>query len=82
MAKKQTLNTAAIFKNKNKEIGSAQPDYRGFLNVDGKDFEISCWVNETKDKEKYFSCKIKEPYQKQEAATLQKPEQKTDDLPF
>ena len=39
-------NSGAIFKNnKTKET---QPDYRGKVNVNGKDMEISLWVKESK----------------------------------
>ena len=84
--KKQTSNTAAIFKNKNKAKSSTQPDYKGYLNVGGKDYEIACWINEAKEsKEKYFSCKIQEPYNKQEQKPQPKQEEEEeiiDDLPF
>ena len=55
-------NTAVIFKN-NKKENEKHPDYRGTINVDGKELEISLWVKEGKAG-KFFSGKIKEPYQK------------------
>ena len=55
-------NTAVIFKN-NKKENEKHPDYRGTINVDGKELEISLWIKEGKAG-KFFSGKIKEPYQK------------------
>lgn len=56
------LNSGAIFKNtKTKET---QPDYRGKVNVNGKDMEISLWVKESKTGSKYFSASFQEPYVK------------------
>lgn len=55
-------NSGAIFKNnKTKET---QPDYRGKVNVNGKDMEISLWVKESKTGTKYFSASFQEPYVK------------------
>ncbi len=54
------LNSGAIFKNtKTKET---QPDYRGKVNVNGKEMEISLWVKESKTGSKYFSASFQEPY--------------------
>lgn len=56
------LNSGAIFKNtKTKEN---QPDYRGKVNVNGKDMEVSLWVKESKTGTKYFSASFQEPYVK------------------
>jgi len=57
-------NTGTIFKNDNKEK-ETQPDYRGSINVDGKDFDISLWVKDGKNG-KFFSASIKEPYVKKD----------------
>jgi uncharacterized protein (DUF736 family) len=55
-------NTAIIFKN-NKKENEKHPDYRGTINVDGRELEISLWIKDGKAG-KFFSGKIKEPYQK------------------
>ena len=65
-------NTCAIFKNDQKE--GSQPDYRGNLNVEGKDYEIALWVKESKAGKKFFSGKIQEPRKQS------KPKQKDDDV--
>ncbi len=83
------VNSGTIFKN-DKKTAENQPDYRGKINVDGKEWEISLWVKEGQKAGKYFSAAIKEPWVKpDEAQTTAKPVQtnlmnETDDdgLPF
>jgi len=65
-------NKVIIFKN-NKREKDTHPEYKGTINVEGKDYEISLWVKEGKNG-KFFSGTIKEPYKKTEA--------KNDDIPF
>jgi uncharacterized protein (DUF736 family) len=78
-------NSGAIFKNtKTKET---QPDYRGKVNVNGKDMDISLWVKESKTGTKYFSASFQEPYIKpvsaQEVANQNNAQDLIDnDLPF
>lgn len=74
-------NSGFIFKNSGKDK-ETHPDYRGTINVDGKDFEISLWVKEGK-KGKFFSASIKPPYVKtstQEKTFVQSKED--ENLPF
>ena len=56
------LNSGAIFKNS--KTKDTQPDYRGKVNVNGKDMEVSLWVKESKTGSKYFSASFQEPYVK------------------
>lgn len=71
-------NSGAIFKNnKTKET---QPDYRGKVNVNGKDMEISLWVKESKTGTKYFSASFQEPYVKVVTATEVANQNNTQDL--
>lgn len=56
-------NTAVIFKN-NKKENEKHPDYRGTINVDGRELEISLWIKEGKAG-KFFSGKIQEPFKKE-----------------
>lgn len=64
-------NSGAIFRfEKTKET---QPDYKGKLNVNGKDFDLSGWIKQTKDGKSFLSLKIQEPYKKDEViSTTQK----------
>lgn len=54
-------NTGAIFKNDKKQK-ETHPDYRGKINVEGKDFEMALWLKESAKGIKYFSVSISEPY--------------------
>lgn len=86
-------NTGAIFKN-NKKTSVKHPDYRGTVNVEGKEFEIALWLKESQKGTKYFSVALSEPYQTpqnitpaQEANQAPPPmdnsfEESNDDLPF
>jgi uncharacterized protein (DUF736 family) len=65
-------NRGAIFKNDRKEKDT-HPDYRGKINVDGVDKEISLWVKESKAGKTYFSASISEPYVKPDSDTPKPP---------
>ena len=47
MAYEQKLNSGALFKNKEK-TNEKQPDYKGPVNVDGKDYWLSGWINQAR----------------------------------
>lgn len=77
------INTGAIFKN-TKKTAQMHPDYRGVVNVDGKEKELALWIKESKSGMKYFSVSVSEPWVKP-AATAASDEPLTDqddDLPF
>ena len=57
----QKINSGAIFKN-DKKTADNQPDYRGKINVEGKELEISLWVRTAQSGVKYMSAAIKDPY--------------------
>ena len=64
-------NSGAIFKNENTK--ETQPDYKGKLNVQGKDFDVSGWIRTSKDGKSFLSLKIQEPFKKDELiSTTQK----------
>ena len=65
MSNYDNTNTGALFKNERKPAGSKQPDYRGKVNVDGRDLELAGWVREVRSG-KFISLKISEPYVKPE----------------
>ena len=50
-------NSGALFKNNRKEK-ETQPDMTGVLDVEGKDFRISAWSNQSKKGESYLSIKV------------------------
>ncbi len=58
MAEYDNTNRGVFFKNLEKEKES-QPDYRGNINVDGKEYWISGWIKEPKNGgEKFMSISI------------------------
>lgn len=79
------VNSGAIFKNDFKTADN-QPDYRGKINVNGKEWEIALWVKEAQQAGKYFSASIKEPWVKPEesvpTAKITSVEDEDDGLPF
>ena len=70
-------NTGAIFKN-DKKTSANQPDYRGKVNVNGKEMEIALWVKTSSAGNTYFSASFSEPY----VAPQTQPVVANDDLPF
>ena len=73
-------NRGAIFKNDYKQKDT-HPDYRGKINVDGVEKEISLWVKTSKEGKSFFSASISEPYVKAEN-TAPLPPPIGDDMPF
>jgi uncharacterized protein (DUF736 family) len=67
MSNYDNTNRGAIFKN-NQKSSDKQPDYKGKINVDGVDKQISLWVTTSKEGKKFFSVQISEPYQPQQQA--------------
>ena len=73
-------NTGAIFKNDKKQ--GNQPDYRGKVNVNGKEMEIALWLKESSKGTKYFSCSFSEPYVNETTKQVHTQIIDEDDLPF
>ena len=57
MTEYDNTNSGAIFKNDKKETDS-HPDYKGSLNVNGQEFWVSSWINQSKSGTKYMSLKV------------------------
>lgn len=70
-------NTGAIFTNEKKNEN--QPDFKGTINVEGKDYEIAIWNKTSKKGTPFMSAKIQEP-RKQEPTNEQAKVES--DLPF
>ena len=89
------INTGAIFKNDNKKADN-HPDYKGKVNVNGKEMEIALWMKTSAKGVKFFSVSFSEPFVKSEPqiknnepqinGTLKQPSyvnlDANDDLPF
>jgi len=50
-------NTGALFKN-DKKGNEKAPDYKGKINVGGKEYKLASWIRESKEGVKYMSLKI------------------------
>jgi len=78
----QKDNSGALFRNKEKEKDT-HPDYKGQAMIDGVEYYISSWLNESKNGVKYMSLSFKE---KQEGGYGTKEsnmqEAFDDDMPF
>ena len=62
MSQYDNTNSGVFFKNDKKGSENA-PDYKGKINVNGKELEIAGWVREGKNG-KFISLKVSEPYNK------------------
>ena len=58
MSDYDNTNSGALFKNDGKQ--GNQPDYRGPLNVGGKDFEVSALIKNSKSGKSFMSMSIQE----------------------
>lgn len=77
-------NCGALFKNETKSSGTS-PDYKGNLNVNGKDYWLSAWINQSKAGKSYMSIKAKEQDKNGEVSEPSgtEPNQKQEkDIPF
>lgn len=57
MSDYDNTNSGALFKNDKKETDN-HPDYRGSLNVDGREFWVSSWIKTSKKGQKYMSLSV------------------------
>ena len=71
------LNSGAIFKN-DKKLSANHPDYKGKVNVNGKEMEVALWVKQGKNGS-FMSLSFSEPYI---APAQNDPVVANDDLPF
>jgi uncharacterized protein (DUF736 family) len=63
-------NTGAIFKNDNKKADN-HPDYKGKVNVNGKEMEIALWMKTSAKGVKFLSASFSEPFVKGETQNTQ-----------
>ena len=75
MSNYDNSNSGVLFQN-DKKGNEKAPDYKGKLNVNGKDYEIAGWKREGKTGT-FLSLKIQEPKAKQPETIKQ-----SGDLPF
>ena len=63
-------NTGAIFKNDNKKADN-HPDYKGKVNVNGKEMEVALWMKTSAKGVKFMSASFSEPFVKSEPQNTQ-----------
>lgn len=63
--------TGVLFKNKKKQPGDKQPDYKGNCEVEGKRWDVAGWIRtNSKDDSKFMSLKFSALYKKEGGAEL------------
>ena len=72
-------NSGALFRN-DKKASEKHPDYRGDINVGGKDFWVSAWVKTSKKGTKFMSLSVTEKESVQKVAPVA--DDFDEDLPF
>lgn len=50
----------ALFKNDRKE-SDKHPDYKGTINIGGRDYDLAAWISKSKAGQTYMSLKASEP---------------------
>jgi uncharacterized protein (DUF736 family) len=74
-------NTGAIFKNEKK--ADNHPDYKGKINVEGKEYEVAVWLKTSKAGNEFWSLKLQEPREPSQGAAIKSTSEKmSNDLPF
>jgi hypothetical protein len=67
MAFQQKLNRGSLFRNDEKSKEEDR-DYAGSINIEGREFWVSGWINETKTGSKYLSLSVKRKDEQSEKA--------------
>ena len=73
-------NKGILFKNDYKKGNEKAPDYKGKINVDGKELELAAWVRKG-DRGSFMSLSVSEPYEK-ETNQAETTEEEDSGLPF
>jgi uncharacterized protein (DUF736 family) len=79
MSEYDNTNQGALFK-VDEQKSEKHPGYTGTLNVEGREFWLSGWVNESKSGKKYLSLKVKA--KDEQARPAPAPVELDDDIPF
>ena len=80
-------NSGMMYRNTEKQ-DDKHPDFSGFIDIEGTEYWLSAWVNESKEGskmqqkgvEKYFSLKFKPKEQRQPARKPEKAKDSFDDM--
>lgn len=80
MTQYDNTNRGVLFKNDRKEQDN-HPDYKGQINVDGKDYWLSAWIK-TSEKGRFQSLSVKPKDEVKPAPKKQPQAIPDDDIPF
>lgn len=79
-------NRGALFRNDKTGGNPNWPDYRGSLNVDGRDMWLDAWVKKSKDGKSYMSLSVKPKGERgqssEKPAASAAAEDPNDEIPF
>ena len=67
MTEYDNTNRGVLFRENEKKSDKA-PDYKGKLNVEGKEYELAGWIRVSKAGNKFLSVSVSEPWQGGKAA--------------
>jgi uncharacterized protein (DUF736 family) len=81
MPQYDNTNRGALFKNDDKESDN-HPDYKGNINVGGKEFYLSAWIKESKAGKKYMSLSVQPKDERPAAKPAAKTPVDDDENPF
>ena len=75
-------NSGVLFREQEKK-SEKHPDFKGNINVEGKDYWLTGWVNEAKDGRKYFKLSVQpKDTQGSKPAPKQSNSFTNEDIPF
>ena len=76
-------NSGALFRNDRKEK-ETQPDYTGEARIEGVEYRLSAWLNESKNGKKYMGLKLtaKDDMPRQQAPAAEPPQDFDAEIPF
>jgi len=66
-------NTGRLFKNEKMRPDKKDPEYKGDCDIEGVQYWIAAWVNETKEGKKYFRFRFKPKSESGSAPAPQRP---------
>ena len=78
---RDNTNSGAIFVNKKKE-SDRHPDRTGTLNVEGREYWISGWINKSRSGETYMSLRVNPKDGQPQAPAPSTDFNEDDDIPF
>jgi len=74
-------NSGVLFREENKK-SEKHPDFKGSIDVNGKDYWLSGWVNEAKTGKKYFKLSVQPKDEQAPKPVQQAADILNEDIPF